>query len=817
MNRSFSICLSILLGVMAAPATQLDPLGIATNIHTVVSTNRFNQQLVWSVTNVASIYQPPSEYDLLNLPGFVPVWTNGILTFRRDRIWGARGTNELTATEIAERNHEWNCEFYVPNNSSNTGICTYLQPGGIVLTQQFVHACSDVWEVQSKGYTDNQLRYRLGAVDYEADQFIYTEPWQVWKYEAEYTVGGAWKTNGIPIWNPQDEYNNIHYPENLHNYANWTNVPVLNPLASRLQTLSPPAHEIITFPFDFTTGSNVTLFGSNSVEFASSASDAWGHLWTNVYYAHVQPVRSIGRSGYPYVRSGVTFTIPAGTLDPNAVYHPRAWMPFSFTNESSGVVYGGTTIIDKGKFVTATIDGRGENNYMCIPDGYPYAIFPAMNGIAEEFEVSIISVDPDLATPGNGSYPGASFSGRTVENMALLGLDFMKYDSRRAVFSKIDMLSSPPVFERNTNCYAWGVADLTPFPVANNEGMYHTKIGGLITRQDLLQTEHWHCGIGTEIYFVDNSNNLITRTVESLGFPVDGYTYPSSSLDLCIVHLDEPLPPGIKHCKVFPPDAERFLGGCGLYKIPAFNINQAHLLTVLLLEDWEHGYSLGATDIPWYSPTNFYGHKWMAQPCVTYATERYPYGTDAMRSGDSCSPVFIHVDNIPVMLWAYNTRHFGPSPKIHYDAINQTLEDLGSNYRLDPLNLEAGTYGIWAANLKVDGESDDPDGDGVANLYEYGLGGDPNDPADKGHPISSKVVFENGTNWLEVVHARRLDSAEVLEYSLKAKSDLTSGNWTNDSPWEVGTETNDANFEMASFRFETTNETKFIKLNIESL
>lgn len=453
---------------------------------------------------------------------------------------------------------------------------------------------------------------------------------------------------------------------------------------------------------------------------------------------------------------------------------------------------------------------------MCIPDGYPYAVFPAINGIADEFEVSIISVDPNLATPG-GTNQGASFSNRTIEDMALLGLDFVKYDPHRAVYSRIDMLSNPPVFERNTNCYAWGIADLTPFPASNNEGMVHTKIGGLITRQDLLQTEHWHCGIGTEVYFVDNSNNLITRTVESLGFPVDGYTYPSTSLDLCIVHLDEPLPASIKHCKVFPPDAEKYLGGCGLYKIPAFTINQAHLLTALLLEDWEHGYSLGASDIPWYSPTNFYGHKWMAQPHVTYASEKYPYGTDTMRSGDSCSPVFIHVDNQPVLLWAYNTRHFGPSPTIHYAAINQTLEDLGSDYRLDPLDLAAGTYGIWAANFKVDDEFDDPDGDGVNNLYEYGFGGNPNDLEDKGYSPKAQVVSDNGTNWFEFSHARRIGSEEALDYHLETRNDLVQENWTNSNPMATGLETNDANFETATFQFETTEEKKFIRLEIERL
>lgn len=64
----------------------------------------------------------------------------------------------------------------------------------------------------------------------------------------------------------------------------------------------------------------------------------------------------------------------------------------------------------------------------------------------------------------------------------------------------------------------------------------------------------------------------------------------------------------------------------------------------------------------------------------------------------------------------------------------------------DPLNAEleyealpASTYLGWAGDHGVNRASEDPDGDGVANLVEYALGGDPNDPSSTGLPIPRMV------------------------------------------------------------------------------
>ncbi len=88
MKRCCLACLCGLTGLTTVVLSEgLIPLGIAENIQSVTSINAYNQVLVWTVTNTASTYTLPGEFDLVSLPGFVPVETNGILTSRWDRVY----------------------------------------------------------------------------------------------------------------------------------------------------------------------------------------------------------------------------------------------------------------------------------------------------------------------------------------------------------------------------------------------------------------------------------------------------------------------------------------------------------------------------------------------------------------------------------------------------------------------------------------------------------------------------------------------------------------------------------------------------------
>ena len=68
----------------------------------------------------------------------------------------------------------------------------------------------------------------------------------------------------------------------------------------------------------------------------------------------------------------------------------------------------------------------------------------------------------------------------------------------------------------------------------------------------------------------------------------------------------------------------------------------------------------------------------------------------------------------------------------------------------------------------------DPDGDGLNNLYEYGLGGDPTNSADQGtSPTYRKLSAE-----IQYVYPARTDDSDI-EYYLEINDDLIYGTWTN--------------------------------------
>ncbi len=110
----------------------------------------------------------------------------------------------------------------------------------------------------------------------------------------------------------------------------------------------------------------------------------------------------------------------------------------------------------------------------------------------------------------------------------------------------------------------------------------------------------------------------------------------------------------------------------------------------------------------------------------------------------------------------------------------------------------------------------DPDDDGMDNLFEYAVGGNPrtNDVA------SVRPVAEFTVDWLTYVYNRRIDAASLgLEYGLAYKLDLTD---TNDwlyvgGAWEVGTNAISAEFEAITNEVDISGvDQRFIRLEIRA-
>lgn len=76
--------------------------------------------------------------------------------------------------------------------------------------------------------------------------------------------------------------------------------------------------------------------------------------------------------------------------------------------------------------------------------------------------------------------------------------------------------------------------------------------------------------------------------------------------------------------------------------------------------------------------------------------------------------------------------------------------------------------------------TDNPDNDALNNLYEWGLGGNPDDNDNVGYVPTVGVVEYLGDDWLEYIYAKRNDADALgLVYHVEQNANLVDGVWTN--------------------------------------
>jgi hypothetical protein len=159
--------------------------------------------------------------------------------------------------------------------------------------------------------------------------------------------------------------------------------------------------------------------------------------------------------------------------------------------------------------------------------------------------------------------------------------------------------------------------------------------------------------------------------------------------------------------------------------------------------------------------------------------------------------------------------------------VRSTASALAPTFDIDNVWVGAGdppviedSYGDWAFRYNLTGDDADETadveydglGDGLDNLMEYALGGNPtNDDAAAVSP-GTYLADEGGTNWFYHVHNQNTDTN--LIFTVGATPDLVAtAADTNDVEW-IGETAESGGFKSVTNRTGMTTDAKFIKLEV---
>jgi regulation of enolase protein 1 (concanavalin A-like superfamily) len=141
-------------------------------------------------------------------------------------------------------------------------------------------------------------------------------------------------------------------------------------------------------------------------------------------------------------------------------------------------------------------------------------------------------------------------------------------------------------------------------------------------------------------------------------------------------------------------------------------------------------------------------------------------------------------------------------------------------FHINGVSAAMNAYEAWTAAYNLEGSNAwswiDLEPDGMNNLLEYALGGNPTN-ADAATVLpSGEMVPILGTNWLELVYLRRHDyAARGLTYTVKAATSLTPGQWSTNGVAPGGSEPFDEEFDTVTDRISTENEPAgFLRLEV---
>ncbi len=206
---------------------------------------------------------------------------------------------------------------------------------------------------------------------------------------------------------------------------------------------------------------------------------------------------------------------------------------------------------------------------------------------------------------------------------------------------------------------------------------------------------------------------------------------------------------------------------------------------------------------------------------------------DSQVFGNTNNPVVGDSGTFEVTLGAAELAVAGTTPGnvigvfLHHDDGGDLYDDShplkNDVYTIDNVSLGANgavtMFDQWMVNHKVVGALVDSDADGLDNLSEFALGGNPtNADAAAILPVFG-IVPDLGTNWLEYVYRRRNDYIDRgLDYAIETTTNLISNDWNTNGVTEIGTALIDEEFDSVTNRVSTEEHAgQFLRLKVESL
>lgn len=356
---------------------------------------------------------------------------------------------------------------------------------------------------------------------------------------------------------------------------------------------------------------------------------------------------------------------------------------------SSGIITQDDIILVQTSGAT-TITDYQTNVQQLIPGTYDVSIYSNNSGVilgpnGGSIASGVSSGSTSLvAISSNGSFSSANVVvsgvvGTISTNFSSYASSSLAKEVNDAIDDRInglDASTAKPIFStqnhststyvRNTNCWASDL-DLTSISPWNSSGG-STRAGTLISPRHIIFAAHYQINNGSTVRFVDNNNNVVTRTmINKLTHPEYKPYYP----DLTVGLLDSDVPNTIGFVKILPQNWSNYLP----------SLSTSHSLPCLILDQEEKSLISELTNLNINAP--------FKRPVLSSRLAFF----ENIISGDSGNPAFLIINDelVIITVWTSGGAGSGTSILYHKDAINTMMSTLGGGYSLTEIDLSGFT------------------------------------------------------------------------------------------------------------------------------